>query len=81
MGRARNWLCNQPGFMPQGLAPHLGPLSPQAAVVEHMGPVSWKHIKFKAVLVIGSVMFIPPPVDATLAEATDNHLCFYCQLQ
>lgn len=57
------------------------PLSPQAAAVEHMGPVSWKHIKFKAVLVIGSVMFIPPLVDTTLAEATDNCLCFYCQLQ
>lgn len=49
--------------------------------MEHMGPVSWKHIKFKAVLVIGSIMFIPLLVDTTLAEATNDCLCFYCQLQ
>lgn len=57
------------------------PLSAQAAAVEHMGPISWKHIKFKAVLDIGFIMFIPLLVDTTLAEATNDCLCFCCQLQ
>lgn len=45
-----------------------------------MGLVSWEHIKLNAALVISSLMFLPLLGDTTLAEATDNCLCF-CQLQ